>query len=78
MIVTIYRVQAYQVLILNPIWPPKIQDGRHEIQLFDISTSDAGDFPRIIEIVLLDLYSFFWEQISFFKNWLKFSTSIII
>ena len=46
MIVTIYRVQAYQVSIVNP----KIQDGRHEIQLFDISTSDGGDFPRIIEI----------------------------
>ena len=52
MIVTIYRVQAYQVPIVNPRWPPKIQDGRHEIKFFDISTSDGGDFPRIIEIAL--------------------------
>ena len=53
MIVTIYRVQAYQVPIVNPRWPTKIQDGRHEIQFFDISTSDGGDFPRIVEIALL-------------------------
>ena len=31
LIVTIYRVQAYQVPIVNPRWPPKIQYGRHEI-----------------------------------------------
>ena len=31
MIVTIYRVQAYQVPIVNPRWLPKIQDGCHEI-----------------------------------------------
>ena len=29
-----------------------MQDGRHEIQFFDISTSDGGDFPHIIEIAL--------------------------
>ena len=34
MIVTIYRVQAYQIPIVNPRRPPKIQDGRHEIELF--------------------------------------------
>ena len=34
MIVTIYSVQAYQVPIVNPRWPPKIQDGRHEIECF--------------------------------------------
>ena len=44
-----YIVQAYQVPIVNPRCPPKIQ----EIQFFDISTSDGGDFPRIIEIALL-------------------------
>ena len=33
MIVTIYGVQAYQVPIVNPRWPPKIQDGHHEIFL---------------------------------------------
>ena len=38
-IATLYRIQAYQVPIINPRWPPKIQDGRHEIQFFDISTS---------------------------------------
>ena len=58
MIVTIYRVQAYQVPIVNPRWPPKIQDGRHEIQFFDISTSDGGDFPRIIEIALFFFFFF--------------------
>ena len=30
----------------------KIQNGRHEIQFFDISTSVGGDFPRIIKIAL--------------------------
>ena len=29
--VSIYRVQAYQVPIVNPRWPPKIQNGRQEI-----------------------------------------------
>ena len=52
MVVTIYRVQAYQVPIFNPRWPPKIQHGLHECKLFDISTSDGGDFPRIIVIAL--------------------------
>ena len=34
-------------------WPPNIQDGRHEIQFFFYSsTSERGDFPRIIEITL--------------------------
>ena len=41
MIVTIYRVQAYQVPIVNPRWPP--------------TTSDRRDFPRIIEIDLFYL-----------------------
>ena len=31
---TIYRVQAYQVPIVNPRWPPKIQDEHHEIFFF--------------------------------------------
>ena len=36
--------------------PSKIQDGRNEIYLFFfISTSDRGDFPRIIVIDLLSL-----------------------
>ena len=52
MIVTMYRVHDYKVPIVNLRRPPKIQDGRHEIQFFDISTSDGGDFPRIIEIAL--------------------------
>ena len=34
MIVTIYRLQAYQVPIVNPRWPPKFQDGRLEVQFF--------------------------------------------
>ena len=49
----LYRVQGYKVSIVNPRWPPKIQDGRHEIKFFDISTSDGGDFLPIIEIALL-------------------------
>ena len=57
MIVTIYRVQAYQVPIFNPRWPPKILDGRHEIQFFYISTSDDSDFPRITEIALFYIIS---------------------
>ena len=56
---TIYRVQAYQVPIVNQRWPPKIQDGRHEIQLFDISTSDGGYFPRIIEFIDVYIYIYF-------------------
>ena len=32
--------------------PSKIQDGRHENMFFVISTSDRGDFPRIIVIAL--------------------------
>ena len=34
MIVTIYRVQSYQVPIVNPRWPPKSQDIRDEIEFF--------------------------------------------
>ena len=30
----LYRVQAYQVSIVNPRWPSNIQDGRHKIQFF--------------------------------------------
>ena len=37
-------------------WPPKILDGRHEIEFFDISTSDRSDFPRILEIALFFLF----------------------
>ena len=59
MIVTIYRVLAYQVPTVNPRWPPKIQDGHHEIHFFYISTSDGSDFPRIIEIALFPMSFFF-------------------
>ena len=41
--------------IVNPRWPPKIQDGCHEIFFFFISTSDRGDFTRII---VIDLFVF--------------------
>ena len=41
--------------ILNK-YPFSIQGGRHEIQFFDISTSDGGDFPRIIEIALFYIF----------------------
>ena len=37
-------------------WPPITQDGRHEIYFFDISTSDRGYFPRIIEIALFSFW----------------------
>ena len=58
MIVTIYRVQAFKVPIVNTRWRPKIQDGRQKYSVFDISTSDGGDFPRIIEIAWLLLFFF--------------------
>ena len=38
-IVTIYRVQGYQVPIVNPRRPPNIQYGRHKIKFFDIFAS---------------------------------------
>ena len=56
MIVTIDRVQAYQVPIANPRWPPKIQDDLSEIQFFDISRSDGDDFPRNIGIALFIIF----------------------
>ena len=54
MIVTI----IYRVPIVNPRWPPKIQDGRNEFLFVDISTSDRGDFPRIIKIALFVICTF--------------------
>ena len=60
MIVSIYRLQADQVPIVSLRLPPKIQDIHHEIQFFEILTSDGGDFPRIIEIAL---FSFFFPSI---------------
>jgi len=45
MIVTIYRVQAYQVPIFNPRWPQKSKMAATIFSFFDISTSDRGDFP---------------------------------
>ena len=39
-------------------WPPKIPNGRHVIKFFDISTSNRGDFPRIIEIALFTFFSY--------------------
>ena len=41
MIVTIYRVQDYQVPIVIPRWPPKIQDGRHKIFFFTFKHQTA-------------------------------------
>ena len=53
MIVTIiYRVQAYQVLLVIPRWPPKSKmDARNFFFTFQYR-ADRGDFPRIIEIAL--------------------------
>ena len=44
MIVTINRVQEYQVPIVKPRWSPKIQDGRYEIQLGIFFTFSPYDF----------------------------------
>ena len=44
-----YRVQAYEVPIFNPRRPPK-----NSVFLY-ISTSDGGDFPRIIAIAVFHL-----------------------
>ena len=43
-----YHIWEYRLIK----YPLSIQDDRHEIQFIDISTSDNGDFPRIIEIAL--------------------------
>ena len=45
-----YKLIKYQLSIQDD--RQKIQDGRRKIQFFHISTSDGGDFPRIIEIAL--------------------------
>ena len=45
MIVSMYRVQDYKVPIVNPRWPPKIQDGRYEIHFFTFS---PNKFLKII------------------------------
>ena len=37
-------------------YPFSIQDGSHKIHFFYISTSDGGDFPRIIEIALFHIF----------------------
>ena len=39
MIVSIYKEQGYKVPIVNPRWPPKIKDGRHDNQFLDIFAS---------------------------------------
>ena len=49
--------------MVNPRWPPKIQDVRLEIFFLVISTSDRGDFPRIIEIALFYMSFFFLNQV---------------
>ena len=62
MIVTMYRIQGKKSLL-------SIQDGRQKskmattkLSFIDISTSDRGDFPRIIEIALLDFTFIFIHQ----------------
>ena len=57
-IVTIFLVQAYQVPIVNPKWQPKSKMAATKFSFFDISTSDCGDFPRIVEIALLFFFFF--------------------
>ena len=53
MIITIYRVEAYEVPIVNLTWPPKKPRWPPRFFVFvEISKSDRGDFPRIIEIAL--------------------------
>ena len=57
---TIYRIQGLKVIIVNPRWPPKIQDGRHEIQFFDIFASfilesDNFQITKNVHGNLLDL-----------------------
>ena len=46
MIVAIYRVQAYQVPIVNPRWLPKSKMAATNF-FVDISTSDRGDFSEM-------------------------------
>ena len=40
MIVIMNRIQGQKFPIVYPKWPPKIQDGRHEIKFFDIFAYD--------------------------------------
>ena len=48
-IVTIYRVQAYQVPIINQRWPQKSNLAAKKVSFWTFQS----DFPRIIEIALL-------------------------
>ena len=68
MIVTIYRVQAFQVPIVNPRWPPKIQDGRndffnffftfeHQTARISRASSRSPCFLYIIEPILCVIFS---------------------
>ena len=55
----IYKVEAYQVPIVNPRWPKKKSKmAATKFSFFDIATSDRGDFPRTIEMSLLSISSF--------------------
>ena len=56
----LFRSEFYMCVpsLVKIVWemPVKIQDGRHKSFFFVISTSDRGDFPRIIEIALFFIY----------------------
>ena len=72
MIVTIYKVQAYQVPIVNSRWPSKIQVDRHEIQFFWHFLIRRRWFP-IIEIALFIIYSpFVWLEVLYSAFFLFF------
>ena len=43
-VIILYRVQAYQVPIVNPRWPPEIQDGCLEIHFLTFPQQTAVIF----------------------------------
>ena len=62
MIVTKYRVQAYQVPIENPRWPPKNPRWPPRSLVFLHFNIIPSDFPRIIEIALFNhLFTFLFS-----------------
>ena len=52
-IVSIDRVKAYQVPIINPRWPPKSKMAATKLIFFTFPHQTAVKIPRIMEIALL-------------------------
>ena len=61
-------------------YPLSIQDGRQKskmaVHFFDISTSDGGDLPRIIEIALFFFYCQLLDLLNTQKCWVYHKSMI--